>query len=97
MREIMDVPGVADYLGIGVAKVYQLLAHKEIPASRIGKQYRFLREVINAWLKTNIIMEDKQFLQLIQDLQQESKNAGYTQKDVEQAVAQVRKEAKRRS
>jgi len=92
-KEVMNVQEVAAYLGLGVAKVYQLVEHKEIPASKIGKQYRFLRNVINAWLGSNIIMKDTAFLTLIQDVKKDFRDAGYTQKDVDETVAEVKKQA----
>jgi excisionase family DNA binding protein len=54
-KEIMDVLEVAAYLGIGKSKVYQFIREKKIPASRIGRQYRFSKTVIDAWLKENLI------------------------------------------
>lgn len=91
-KEVMNVQEVAQYLGFGLAKVYQLVEQRQIPASKIGKQYRFLRDAINAWLSANIIMEDTEFLTLLKDVRKEFKDAGYTQEDISQAVAQVRKE-----
>jgi len=53
--EIMDVRQLAQYLKIGKSKIYNLIRHKKIPASRIGRQYRFSKEVIDHWLKEKII------------------------------------------
>ena len=47
---IMDVPGLAKYLGISRTKVYQMAQTKKVPASRIGRSYRFYLPVINEWL-----------------------------------------------
>jgi len=92
-RAVMNVEEIAEYLGLGVAKIYQLVEKKEIPASKIGKQYRFRKENIDAWLNANIIMEDTNFLNLVDETRKEFKSAGYTQKDIDQAVAKVRKTA----
>ena len=53
--EIMDIKQLATYLGIGKSKIYNLIRNKKIPASRIGRQYRFSKEVIDNWLKEKII------------------------------------------
>jgi excisionase family DNA binding protein len=53
--EIMDVRQLAQYLGIGKSKIYNLIRQKKIPASRIGRQYRFAKQVIDNWLKERII------------------------------------------
>ncbi|OGS27739.1 MAG: hypothetical protein A2297_07830 [Elusimicrobia bacterium RIFOXYB2_FULL_48_7] len=55
LPEIMDVIQLAQYLGIGKSKIYNLIRTKKIPASRIGRQYRFSKEVIDHWLKERII------------------------------------------
>ncbi len=51
----MDIKELSEYLGIGKSKIYSLIRQKKIPASRIGRQYRFSKEVVNAWLKERII------------------------------------------
>lgn len=51
LPEIMDVKQLSQYLGIGKSKIYNLIRNKKIPASRIGRQYKFSKEVIEHWLK----------------------------------------------
>lgn len=55
VREVMDIRTLASYLGIGKSKIYALIRLKKIPASRIGRQYRFSKEVIDQWLKEKLI------------------------------------------
>lgn len=55
--QVMDIKELSDYLGIGKSKIYSLIRLKKIPASRIGRQYRFSKEVVDAWLKEKIIIE----------------------------------------
>ncbi len=54
--EVMDIKRLARYLGIGRSKIYGLIRQKKIPASRIGRQYRFSKPLIDAWLKENLII-----------------------------------------
>lgn len=54
-KQIMDIRELSEYLGIGKSKIYSLIRQKKIPASRIGRQYRFSKEVVDAWLKEKII------------------------------------------
>ncbi|MBU4128773.1 helix-turn-helix domain-containing protein [bacterium] len=49
-KEIMDVKEIAKYLGFGEKKIYQLVERGEIPVSKIGGQYRFLKNSIDQWL-----------------------------------------------
>lgn len=56
-KQVMDILELSEYLGIGKSKIYSLIRHKKIPASRIGRQYRFSKDVIDGWLKEKIITE----------------------------------------
>ena len=54
-KQVMDIKELAEYLGIGRSTIYNLIKKKKIPASKIGKQYRFSKEVVDSWLKDKII------------------------------------------
>jgi excisionase family DNA binding protein len=58
VKEIMDVKELSKYLGIGKSKIYKLIREKKIPASKIGRQYRFSKSVIDSWLKENLITRE---------------------------------------
>lgn len=59
-KEIMDVKELAQYLRIGKSKIYALIRQKRIPASRIGRQYRFSKDVVDTWLKEKIITKKEE-------------------------------------
>ena len=54
--EVMDIKTLAQYLGMGRSKIYGLIRQKKIPASRIGRQYRFSKPLVDAWLRERLIM-----------------------------------------
>lgn len=54
--DVMDIKTLAQYLGMGRSKIYGLIRLKRIPASRIGRQYRFSKDLVDAWLKERLIM-----------------------------------------
>ena len=54
--EVMDIKALAQYLGMGRSKIYGLIRQKKVPASRIGRQYRFSKALVDAWLKERLIM-----------------------------------------
>ena len=60
--EVMDIRTLARYLGMGRSKIYNLIKIRKIPASKIGRQYRFSKPVIDSWLRDSIITgeQDKQ-------------------------------------
>jgi excisionase family DNA binding protein len=47
---------VARYLNVDKFTVYRLITQKKIPAFKVGNQWRFKQEMIDAWLleKANI-------------------------------------------
>jgi len=55
MKDIMSTKELSQYIGLSKSKIYQLIRQKKIPASKIGRQYKFSKEMIDAWLKEKII------------------------------------------
>ena len=53
--EVMDIKALAQYLGMGRSKIYNLIRLRKIPASRIGRQYRFSKPLVDQWLKEQLI------------------------------------------
>jgi len=47
---LMTAIEVSEYLRISRASVYRLVKMKEIPVSKIGRQLRFRKDVIDEWL-----------------------------------------------
>ena len=58
-KDVMSIKELSEYLGIGKSKIYNLIRQNKIPASKIGRQYRFSKEVIDNWLKEKIITVPK--------------------------------------
>lgn len=56
-KEVMDIKELSDYLRIGKSKIYAMIRTRTIPASRIGRQYRFSKEVIDSWLRERLITQ----------------------------------------
>ena len=55
--EVMDIKLLAQYLGMGRSKIYNLIRQRKVPASRIGRQYRFSKPLIDQWLKERLITQ----------------------------------------
>jgi len=60
MKDIMSTKELSQYIGFSKSKIYQLIRQKKIPASKIGRQYKFSKEIIDAWLKEKIITLPKE-------------------------------------
>jgi len=50
-REIMTTEEVAQYLRLAEATVYKLAQAGEIPAVKVGRAWRFKRELIDEWFR----------------------------------------------
>lgn len=53
--EVMDVAGVAEYLGFSPSTIYEKVQTKDIPHVRIGNSLRFPKAVIDRWLEENTV------------------------------------------
>lgn len=49
--EVMTIKEVAQYLRISEAKVYELARAGAIPALRIGKSWRFQKDLLKQWVR----------------------------------------------
>ena len=49
-REILDVEGAAALLGVSPRTIYTLAHKGEIPATRVGREWRFARQNLIAWV-----------------------------------------------
>ena len=47
--KVMTVREVAEYLHVHPSTIYRLLRKREIPAFRVGSDWRFNRESIDDW------------------------------------------------
>jgi excisionase family DNA binding protein len=55
MAELMTVEEVADYLRVTKKTIYRLLEGNKIPATKVGRQWRFEKAAIDEWLRGNSI------------------------------------------
>jgi excisionase family DNA binding protein len=52
-ERLLTLEQVAEYLNVNKFTVYRLLAQKELPAFKVGNQWRFKRKIVEAWLTKN--------------------------------------------
>ena len=56
---IMTVHEVAKYLRVSEAKVYRLVKQRAIPVVRLGKTWRFRRDLLDNWLSESAVSSMK--------------------------------------
>jgi len=49
-KEILDVEGAATRLGVSTTTIYDLARNGEIPATRVGREWRFSRSNLMQWV-----------------------------------------------
>jgi excisionase family DNA binding protein len=49
-KEVLNVGELAGYLNIPKSTVYKLVREGEIPARKVGRHWRFLKDAVDAWL-----------------------------------------------
>jgi excisionase family DNA binding protein len=52
-EQLLTLEQVAQYLNVDKFTVYRLLADKNLPAFKVGNQWRFKRKMIENWLIKN--------------------------------------------
>jgi len=73
MAELMTVEEVADYLRVTEKTIYRLLQRRNIPATKVGRQWRFDRTLITEWLQQSsakananiLIVDDEPVVRLL--------------------------------
>ena len=52
-EQLLTLEQVAEYLNVDQFTVYRLLSDKDLPAFKVGNQWRFKRRLIENWLAKN--------------------------------------------
>jgi len=52
-EQLLTLEQVAEYLNVDKFTVYRLLNDRELPAFKVGNQWRFKRKLIENWLIKN--------------------------------------------
>ena len=55
-EDLLTTEQVARYLKVDKFTIYRLVAQRKLPAFKVGNQWRFKREMIDAWLTRNMNM-----------------------------------------
>jgi excisionase family DNA binding protein len=56
-ENLLRIDQVAQYLKVDKFTVYRLVSQKKIPAFKVGSQWRFKKNMIDAWLAQNSNIE----------------------------------------
>jgi len=93
-KQIMDIKDLAEYMGLSRSKIYQLIKEKKIPASKIGRQYKFSKDLIDAWLRENVITSRMDQLDLFKKAKKGGENNGEEKSSEKSSEKGVQEEKK---
>jgi excisionase family DNA binding protein len=58
-ENLLTTAQVAEYLKVDKFTVYRLVTQKNIPAFKVGNQWRFNKDMIDAWLLKNSNLDEE--------------------------------------
>lgn len=101
--EVVEIQEKAVYTTAEVAQILKLspvtierkIRRGEIPASKIGREYRLLgRDILSlfGWEKFKDNMWKKKFQTLLNELRTEGEKKGITEEDISKTIKEVRRE-----
>ncbi len=97
MSEIMTLPELAKYLRTSRDTIYRKAQKGMIPAVKLGKEWRFPKDVIDEWLRKEArskLEKADDFPERVESVwtqvRKELKQAGLRQKDVPRIIAETR-------
>lgn len=56
-NNVLTVQEVSEYLQVHPSTVYRLLKKKQLPAFRVGSDWRFMLESIDQWLQRRSLLD----------------------------------------
>jgi excisionase family DNA binding protein len=57
VNEVMTLPELAQYLRVHPSTIYRRLRRRELPAIKVGRDWRFSRESIERWIRQEEIRQ----------------------------------------
>lgn len=94
IKSVMNVEEIANYLGFSSKKIYRLAESKRIPASRIGRQYRFVKVIIDNWLCETTVLEKVGWGQrldlVLKRMRSNASKEKISEKDITREIKKVR-------
>lgn len=90
--EIMTLEEVARYLKLKPQTVYKWAQENQIPGTKLGKEWRFRKRILDEWIDSSILLSKSGFDFLVQSSQAALQRQGLTRADIEALVRQAGQE-----
>ncbi len=96
MNEILTLPELANYLKTSHDTIYRKVVKGEIPGVKIGRSWRFSREVIDKWLEQKSLDQNYRIStakQIWKDIGDEINKSGLKVEDIPALIQSIRNNA----
>lgn len=84
--EIMTLEEVARYLKLKPQTVYKWAQEEQIPGTKLGKEWRFRKSILDEWIDTSIILSKGGFDLLQRSSQQAVQKRGLSAGELEKLL-----------
>jgi excisionase family DNA binding protein len=101
LNELMTVKEAATYLRLNYMTIYKLAQKRRIPATKVGGNWRFKKEILDDWLERNattdrgtvlVVDDDPTIRDLLKEMTQKQGYSAVTAEDGEAALTEVEKQ-----
>lgn len=90
--DIMTVEDVAKFLKMKPQTVYKWAQDGQIPGTKLGKEWRFRRSILNEWLDTSIALSKGGFDLMYQRSLLDVRRGGLAAQDIDRLIEDLRRE-----
>ena len=87
--EVMTVEEVARYLKLKPQTVYKWAQEGQIPGTKLGKEWRFRRAILDRWIDTSIALSKAGFELMLQESQLALRRSGVSEEDLERLLKEA--------
>jgi excisionase family DNA binding protein len=91
-NEIMTVEDVAKFLKVKPQTVYKWAQDGQIPGTKLGKEWRFRRSILNEWLDTSIALSKGGFDLMYHQSLLAVRRGGMTETDIDKLLEEIGRE-----
>lgn len=84
--EILTIEEVAKYLKLKPQTIYKWAQEGRIPGTKLGKEWRFRKRIIDEWIDASILLSDGGFDLLMRGSMVEHRRSGMSDEDVDRLL-----------
>jgi excisionase family DNA binding protein len=87
--EIMTLEEVAKYLKLQPQTVYKWAQEGQIPAAKLGREWRFRREILDEWVNNSIVLSKGGFNFLLEASERAVSQRGLSKEELETVLKEA--------